>query len=207
MKKTLRFSLAAILAMMVAGCSIPGTPWGEQEEKHVVSKISLQEAAEKADTIMLDTISSVQPPLNWVHYAPTESGCGNYTVDGKKTGAATRRAAVTTIVSEERRGNLLGVLERLWRKRGYEITGTNPSKETPAIFARTPEEFRMSVKVGAKGQFFFSLATPCFTESEVAPPKTEANGTPFEGPKVPAPSVHSDFWSATTPIPSTSPAL
>ncbi|MFE3824202.1 hypothetical protein [Streptomyces sp. NPDC059092] len=207
MTKTLRCSLAAALVMVVAGCGIPGTSWGEKEEKHVVSKMSLQEAAEKADTIMLETISSVQPPLNWVHYAPTESGCGDYTIDGKTTGAATRRAAVMTVVSEERRGNLLGVLERLWKKQGYEITSTNPAKETPAIFARTPEDFRMSVKVGAKGQVFFSLATPCFIESEVAPPKTKANGTPFEGPKVPSPSVHSDFWSASTPAPSTPPAL
>ncbi|MEV7872127.1 hypothetical protein AB0P17_39850 [Streptomyces sp. NPDC088124] len=206
MTKALRFSLAATLVMLVAGCSIPGTPWDEKEEKRMVSKISLQEAAEKGDAILLDTISSVQPPLNWVHYAPTESGCGDYTIDGKTTGAATRRAAVMTVVSEERRGNLLGVLERLWKKKGYEITGTNPSKDTPAIFARTPEDFRISVKVGAKGQFFFSMATPCFIESEVAPPRTEANGTPFEGSKVPSPSVHSDFWSATTPAPSTPPS-
>ncbi|MFI6704102.1 hypothetical protein ACIBJC_35090 [Streptomyces sp. NPDC050509] len=206
MTKILRCSLTAALLMVVAGCSIPGTPGGEKEEKHVVSKISLQEATEKADAIMLDTMSSVQPPLNWVHDAATEGGCGEYTIDGRTTGSATRRAAVMTIVSEERRGNLLGVLERLWKKQGYEITGTNPSKEAPAIFARTPEDFRMSVVVGAKGQFLFSLATPCFIKSDVAPPKTAANGTPFEGEDVPYPSVHSDFWSATTPAPSASPA-
>ncbi|MFJ7997245.1 hypothetical protein ACIQ7D_08855 [Streptomyces sp. NPDC096310] len=199
MTKKLRSSLATILMLMaVTGCSIPGSNWSEKKEGQMASKISLQEAAEKADAIMLDTISSVQPTLDWVHYAPTKSGCGDYTIDGKETGAATRRAAVMTIVSEERRGNLLGVLERLWKKRGYKITGTNPSKAHPAIFAQTPEDFRMSVVVGAKGQFFFSLATPCFIESEVAPPRTEANGTPFEGEHVPSPSVHSDFWSATT---------
>ncbi|MFC9425305.1 hypothetical protein [Streptomyces sp. NPDC056987] len=207
MTKMLRCSLATALVMMTAGCSASGTPWAEKENKQVVSKISLQAAAEKSDAIMLNTISSVQPPLNWVHDSATERRCRDYTIDGKATSSATRRAAVMTILSEERRGNLLGVLERLWKKRGYEITGTNPSKENPAIFARTPEDFRMSVIVGDKGQFFFKITTPCFIESEVSPPKTEANGTPFEGTDVPYPSVHSDFWSATTPIPSTSPAL
>ncbi|RYJ24696.1 hypothetical protein CU044_4607 [Streptomyces sp. L-9-10] len=171
----------------------------------MVSKISLQKAAEKADAIMLSTMSSVQPALNWVHDGSTDGGCGEYTIDGKKTGSVTRRTAVMTIVSEARRGSLLGVVERHWKKQGYTITSMNTSKEFPAINASTPEDFRMSVLVGGKGQFFFSVVTPCFIESEVAPPKTEANGTPFDGPKVPDPSVPSDFWSATTPIPSPSP--
>ncbi|MGW6597949.1 hypothetical protein [Streptomyces sp. NPDC055036] len=168
----------------------------------MVSKISLQEAAERADAIMLSTMSSVEPALNWVHDGSTDGGCGGYTIDGKTTSSVTRRAAVMTIVSEARRGSLLGVVERHWKQQGYTITSMNASKEFPAVNARTPEDFRMSVLVGGKGQFFFSVVTPCFIESEVAPPKTKANGTAFEGPKVPDPSVHSDFWSANTPIPS-----
>ncbi|MFD3916017.1 hypothetical protein [Streptomyces sp. NPDC058603] len=203
--KVLRIALITALTISTAGCSSLGMPGEQGEEKHVVSKISLQKAAEKADAIMLSTMSSVQPALNWVHDGSTDGGCGEYTIDGKKTGSVTRRTAVMTIVSEARRGSLLGVVERHWKKQGYTITSMNTSKEFPAINARTPEDFRMSVLVGGKGQFFFSVVTPCFIESEVAPPKTNANGTPFEGPKVPDPSVHSDFWSATTPIPSPSP--
>ncbi|MER8072869.1 hypothetical protein ABTZ59_31785 [Streptomyces sp. NPDC094034] len=196
--------LLAALVVVTVGCSSPGTSRERGEEKHVVSKISLQEAAEKADAIMLETMSSVQPALNWVHDGSTASGCGNYTIDGKQTGAVTRRVAVMTIVSEARRGSLLGVVERQWKKQGYEITGVDSDREFPAVDARTPEDFRMSVAVGDKGQFFFDVVTPCFIDSEVAPPKTTANGTPFEGAEVPYPSVHSDFWSANTPIPSPS---
>ncbi|MEE1802339.1 hypothetical protein PUR57_27220 [Streptomyces sp. JV176] len=203
--KKVRIVLAAALAIGVAGCSDSGTSGDQGRENAVVNRISLQEAAEKADAIILSTISSVRPTLNWVHYAPTDSGCGDYTIDGKTTGSATRRAAVMTIVSEERRGSLLGVVERYWKKQGYTISDVDSSRAFPAIDARTSEDFRMSVSVGAKGQFFFDITTPCFIKSEVSPPKTEANGTPFEGPKVPSPSVHSDFWSATTPAPSTAP--
>ncbi|MFI1939591.1 hypothetical protein ACH44C_20840 [Streptomyces purpureus] len=81
------------------------------------------------------------------------------------------------------------MVERQWKKRGYEITGTNSDKQFPAIFARTSDDFRMSVVVGAKGQFFFEVITPCFVDSEVEPPKTEDNGTPFEGSTVPSLSL------------------
>ncbi|MFJ2670541.1 hypothetical protein [Streptomyces sp. NPDC087525] len=170
-----------------------------------MSKISMQEAAEKADAIMLGTVSSVQPGLTWVHDASSDSGCENYTIDGKPTGSVTRGTIVMTIVSEARRGSLLGVVERYWKKSGYTITGVNSNKDLPAVYARTPDDFRMSVFVGHKGQFFFDIATPCFIESEVTPPKTQANGAPFEGENIPSPYVQSDFWSATTPIPSPSP--
>ncbi|MFF2409334.1 hypothetical protein [Streptomyces sp. NPDC058092] len=40
------------------------------------------------------------------------------------------------------------------------------------------------------------MTTPCFIMSEVGPPQTQANGQPFDGELVPAPNVHSDFWSA-----------
>lgn len=203
--KMLRIALIAALAIGMAACSSPETSGEQGEEKHVVSKISLQEGAEKADAIMLNTMSSVRPTLNWVHDGSTDGGCGDYTIDGKQTGAVTRRTAVMTIVSEARRGSLLGVVERYWKKQGYTITSVNSSKKFPAINARTSENFQVSVAVGDKGQFFFDVVTPCFIESEVAPPKTKANGTPFEGPKVPDPSVHSDFWSANTQIPSPSP--
>ncbi|MFE4370150.1 hypothetical protein ACFRMN_18295 [Streptomyces sp. NPDC056835] len=203
--KLLRIVLVAALAIGMAGCSSPDTSGAQGKEKDVVSKISLQEAAEKADAIMLDTMTSVRPTLNWVHDASTASGCGDYTIDGKETGAVTRRAAVMTIVAEARRGSLLGVVERHWKEQGYTITSVDSDKEFPAIDARTAENFQVSVAVGDKGQFFFDVVTPCFIDSEVASPKTKANGTPFEGADVPYPSVHSDFWSANTPPPSPSP--
>ncbi|MFE5856936.1 hypothetical protein ACFQ61_27455 [Streptomyces sp. NPDC056500] len=198
--------MAVVLAMSLAGCGFVGVSDGEGSGKDKVSKISLQEAAEQADAIIMGTMSSVRPAVNWVHDAPTESGCDSYTVDGKETGSATRRVAVMTVVSEARRGSLLGVIERYWKEKGYKITGVNRNKTFPAIYASTPEDFRLVAMVGKKGQFFFGITTPCFITSDVEAPKTPPNGTPFEGPVVPDPYVRSDFWSATTAIPSTSPS-
>lgn len=157
---------------------------------------SLQTAAKKADAIVFDTLSSVQPTLEWVHDASSGSGCDSHTIDGRETGAVTRRAAVMTIVSEGRRGSLLGVVERAWKKSGYAITGVDRDRAMPAIYARSSEGFRMSLSVGYKGRFHVSVTTPCFIMAEIGPPQTRANGQPFEGELVPAPNVHSDFWSA-----------
>ncbi|MFD7615898.1 hypothetical protein [Streptomyces sp. NPDC059802] len=161
-----------------------------------MSRESLQAAAEKADAIVLDTLSSVQPTLDWVHDVSSESGCDSYTISGRETGAVTRRAAVMTIVSEARRGSLLGVIERAWKKSGYTITSVDRDKAMPAIYARSPAGFRMSLSVGYKGRFHVSVTTPCFIMAQVRPPQTQANGRTFTGDLVPAPNVHSDFWSA-----------
>ncbi|MET9436216.1 hypothetical protein [Streptomyces sp. NPDC006551] len=198
--KALRLAVVAALIAVAAGCGGVGNLDGPGEEKRVVSKISMREAAERADAIMLDSISSVKPELNWVHHAWSDGGCDGYTIDGKPTGSVTRRAAVMTIVSEARRGSLLGVVERHWEKLGYEITGHNTSRDVPSIYARTPDDYRMSILVGKKGQFFLTITTPCFIESEVQEPKTRASGTPFDGSVVPDPSVRSDFWSLDTPV-------
>lgn len=200
MRKLRLVTIAALVAVSV-GCGGPGGSGGRGEEEPVVSEISLREAAEKADVIMLGSISSVEPELNWVHHAWSDGSCEGYSIDGKPTASVTRRVAVMTIVSEARRGSLIGVVERHWERLGYEITGHNASKDVPAVYARTPEDFRMSVLVGKGGQFFFTVTTPCFVESEVQAPKTKANGTPFDGPVVPDPSVRSDFWSLDAPVP------
>ncbi|MEV4942314.1 LppA family lipoprotein [Streptomyces zaomyceticus] len=204
--KSLRLMAIAPLIAVAAGCGGLGKPNGSGEEKRVVSRISMQEAAEKADAIMLGSISSVRPELNWVHHAWSDGGCDGHTIDGRPTGSVTRRAAVMTIVSEARRGSLLGVVERHWEKLGYEITGHNTSEDVPAVHARTPEDFRMSVLVGKKGQFFLTVTTPCYLASEVQAPRTRAGGTAFEGSVVPDPSVPSEFWSLDVPVPATSAA-
>ncbi|MCM2393128.1 hypothetical protein [Streptomyces albipurpureus] len=170
-----------------------------------MSKISLQEASDDADAIMLGTLRAVRPELNWVHGPSLDSGCGSYKIDGNVAASMSRKVIVMTIVSEVRRGSLLGVIERHWKQQGYIITGVDSHEKTPAIFARTPEGLRMSVSVGKKGQFFLRATTPCFIQSEVSPPRTPGTGTPFEGPVIPDPHVHSAFWSATTPAPLASP--
>ncbi|MFF2571948.1 hypothetical protein [Streptomyces sp. NPDC058084] len=151
--------------------------------------MNMQGAAERADAILDTTLSAVVPAVQWDHATTTAGSC-----------TVTRRRTVTTIVSEQRRGNLLGVVERSWKKSGYEITGMNRDREMPAVFARTSDGFELSLEVGYKGQVFFDVTTPCVEESDVAEPTSRPNGPAYPLGKIPTPNVRSDFWSATTPL-------
>ncbi|QNP71097.1 hypothetical protein IAG44_17740 [Streptomyces roseirectus] len=167
--------------------------------------MNMQQAAESADQIVQRTLSSVVPPLQWTHQTSTDTLCLDATSDSHELGAVTRRAVVMTKVSAERRGGLLGVVERNWKKSGYKITSVNSDKESPAIFAETPDGYRLGLIVGSAGQFFLEVATPCAKKSDVARPKTKAAGQDYYERKVPGPNVDDAFWSAKEPLPSTSP--
>ncbi|MGD9481995.1 hypothetical protein WDH52_01845 [Streptomyces sp. TRM70308] len=190
----LRTAAVALAVLAVSGCG--SNSQAQPTEKQ--STMNMQEAAEQADDIILGTWNAVRPPVEWSHRESTEGACTDATNDLTGTGSVTRRAAVLTIVSGERRGNLLGVVERHWKNSGYEITSVRDHKENPAIFASTPEDFRLSLVVGYQGQVFLDVVTPCVEESEVAPPATEANGGDGKGGDVPLPDRESAFWSATS---------
>ncbi|MEU3686860.1 hypothetical protein [Streptomyces narbonensis] len=185
--RAVRLAVPVILAgAVLAGC-------GEQGGKGARADMNMQEAAERADAMLDATLSAVVPEVQWDHDTTTSGSC-----------TLTRRRTVMTIISEQRRGSFLGVIERFWKKSGYEITGVNQSREMPAIFARTPDSFQMSVEVGYKGQVFFDVITPCVERSEVAEPTSEPNGPAYPLGKIPTPNVRSDFWSATEPAPAPS---
>ncbi|MFC8511165.1 hypothetical protein ACFU3J_22375 [Streptomyces sp. NPDC057411] len=152
--------------------------------------MNMQEAAERADAMLDATLGAVVPEVQWAHDTTTSGSC-----------TVTRRRTVTTVVSEQRRGSFLGVIERFWKKSGYEITGVNKSQKAPAIFARTPDAFSITVEVAYKGQVFFDVTTPCVDHSDVAESTSKPNGPAYPLGKIPTPHVHSDFWSATTPTP------
>lgn len=102
-----------------------------------------------------------------------------------------------TIVSAERRGRFLGVVDRFWRKRGYRIKAINNDVDVPAIFAQTKDGFGVTLSIGGKGQAFFEVDSPCVKESEVAESTTLPNAPVYEDVyPLPRPNVHSDFWSA-----------
>ncbi|MGW7527626.1 hypothetical protein [Streptomyces sp. NPDC054783] len=74
----------------------------------------------------------------------------------------------------------------------------------PAIFATTPDGFEVGLEFGYKGQAGFHVTSPCVDESKV----TEAPRKPLD-PNSPESKglacVHSDFWSAHTPVSSARP--
>ncbi|WP_240137252.1 hypothetical protein [Streptomyces sp. MUM 178J] len=152
--------------------------------------MDMQAVAERADAMLDATIDAVDPEVQWAHDDTTARSCD-----------VTRRRTVMTVISEERRGSFLGLIERFWSKSGYEISSVNQDREHPAIFAKSRDGFQLTLTVGDKGQVFLKVTTPCVQRSGVAEPSATPNGPAYSGVEIPYPNVHSDFWSAKTPVP------
>jgi hypothetical protein len=105
-----------------------------------------------------------------------------------------------TQISAERRVAFLGVVERYWRATGYQISSVRKSLDFPAIYARTPDGFGISLSIGGKGQAFLEVATPCVKFSNVAESRTPANGPNYQGGPIPWPNVRDDFWSSSASV-------
>ncbi|WNI26933.1 hypothetical protein [Streptomyces sp. ITFR-16] len=164
----------------MSGC---GNKDGAVDGNHVMD---MQQAADRADGILDDVLNELKPGVQWAH-GPTSTGRCD----------VSRMRVVMTIVSEQRRGSFLGVVDRFWRKSGYRIKAINKDAELPAIYAQTDDGFGVTLSVGGKGQAFFEVDSPCVEESEVAESTTPPNGPSYEGVyPLPRPNVHSDFWSA-----------
>ncbi|MFE1962890.1 hypothetical protein [Streptomyces sp. NPDC059479] len=189
----LRLLFALFVLAMAAGC---GTRADTYAPEGKTSDMNMRQAAAKADAIMQRTLSAIRPELRWNHGPSNHRICTDSKNDSLGAGSVKRRIAVMTIVSKERRGSLLGVVERDWTARGYRITSVRASGEVPAMYASTPDDFRIRVAVGGEGQFFFSITTPCFTESAVPDPATEPNTPQRAGEYPTRPDVYDDFWSS-----------
>ncbi|MCX4730628.1 hypothetical protein [Streptomyces sp. NBC_01363] len=148
--------------------------------------MNMQDAANRADQILDAALGEIKPEVQWAH-GPTSTGSCD----------VSRMRVVMTVVSEGRRGNFLGVVDRFWRRSGYRIKAVNKNVNVPAIYAQTKDGFGVSLSIGGAGQAFFEVDSPCVEESEVAESTTLPNGPGYEGVyPLPRPNVHSDFWSA-----------
>lgn len=148
--------------------------------------MNMQEAATHADGLLDAALGAIDPEVQWAHGPTTTGSCD-----------VSRRRTVMTILSAERRGSFLGVVDRYWRKSGYRIKAINNSTKVPAIYAQTKDGFGVSLVIGGKGQAFFEVDSPCVKESEVAESTTPPNGPAYDDVyPLPRPNVHSDFWSA-----------
>ncbi|WP_405685891.1 hypothetical protein [Streptomyces sp. NBC_00057] len=151
--------------------------------------MNMQDAADRADVILDEVFEEIHPEVQWTHGPTTIGSCD-----------LTRRRTVMTIVSRERRGSLLGLVDRFWRKSEYRIKAVNRDVEFPAIYAQTKDGFGVSLSIGGEGQAFFEVDSPCVKESEVADPITKPNGPSYADAEIiPRPNVRSDFWSAGAP--------
>ncbi|MCP9986337.1 MULTISPECIES: hypothetical protein [Streptomyces] len=178
---------AVLATMLLTGCGVLN---GKDENRGKVAAMDMQQAAERADAMLDGTLKAIVPEVEWVHDTTTVGSCD-----------LSRRRTVMTIISEQRRGSFLGVVERFWKNSDYRIIAVNDDKEAPAVYADSPDGFGISLVFGYKGQAFFEVATPCVRESEVADSKSPPNGPSYPPGQIPIPNVRSPFWSAGTPAP------
>ncbi|MFE9697602.1 hypothetical protein [Streptomyces sp. NPDC006270] len=151
--------------------------------------MDMQDAAERADAMLDSVLAEIEPSLHWVHGPTTTGSC-----------TVTRRRTVMTVVSAQRRGSLLGVVDRFWRKSGYRVTAINSHVDAPAIYVKTQDAFLVSMTVADKGQVHFDVDSPCVRRSEVADSTSPATAFLDPGAQlIPRPNIHSDFWSAGDP--------
>ncbi|MGW3400586.1 hypothetical protein, partial [Streptomyces zhihengii] len=184
----------------VSGCGLTGGG-GEDGTKRRANDFTVQQASDQAEEILEATLAAIKPSVQTKRQPLITPICTDFKNDSTGTGQVTTARNVMTVISAERRGSFMDVVERHWKNEGYEITAVRPHKEKPAIFARTPDGFQISVKIGREGQAFFRVSSPCVTESEVTEPpmptltpgSPEAKGLPY---------IESPFWSANTPVPS-----
>ncbi|WP_331748512.1 hypothetical protein [Streptomyces sp. NBC_00648] len=186
----------ALLLTAATGCGLTSHSHSPERKPPAMN---MQQGADRADVILGQTLSAIKPELRWLHGPSTDASCGDDPNAPEGTGTVDRRIQIQTIVSEARRGSLLGIVERDWRARGYRITNVNSNKRFPSVVAFTPDNFSVEVSVGGEGQFFFSVTTPCFTRTAVAAPATRPNTAEREGQYPLRPHIHDDFWSAPTP--------
>jgi hypothetical protein len=192
-KRTL--ALACATAFMLCGCStLEGTTGSssEKSEKHTMD-MTMQQAAERADSILDATFDAIRPSVHWTHGATTTGSCD-----------VSRRRIVMTVISEERMGSFLGLIQRSWQKLDYRIKSVNNDTTFPAIYAQSSDGFGIALTIGSGRQAFFEVTTPCAKPSDVAAPTTSPNGPAYKYP-IPRPNVHSDFWSSTAPVSTASP--
>ncbi|MCY0948606.1 hypothetical protein [Streptomyces sp. H27-S2] len=192
-----RSAVALLTLVTLAGCGL-GADDGSAKRKNT---LPLQQDADRADAILQETLAAVQPELKWNHGSSSNAGCTTASGGNTGTASANRTILILTIVSEQRRGSLLGIIERAWKEHGYKITNVNTSPTFPAIFASTPGGYSLSVEVAGEGQFFLEAATPCLDDTGVQEPTTTPNTPKRTTPYPQRPDVHDGFWSATTPVP------
>ncbi|WP_124281701.1 hypothetical protein [Streptomyces sp. ADI97-07] len=151
--------------------------------------MNMQGAAGRADEILDSVLKEIQPEVQWAHGPTTAGSCD-----------VTRRRTVMTVVSAERRGNFLGLVDRFWRKSDYRMKAINNDVDFPAIYAQTKDGFGVSLRFGGKGQAFLQVDSPCVKKSDVADSTTSPNGPSYEGVyPLPRPNIRSPFWSAGAP--------
>ncbi|MEV6396452.1 hypothetical protein AB0M39_17000 [Streptomyces sp. NPDC051907] len=142
----------------------------------------MQEAAQRADDILDRTFGAIKPSVQWMHFETTSDKC-----------TVTRRRSVLTVITPERNGDFLGLVDRHWKGQGFEFVAA--SRDSLSAFYETSDGFSLHVIIGGRNQAHFEITTPCVKESKVSPSTSKPSGPEYTGQEIPPPSERSEFWS------------
>ncbi|MGW2249345.1 hypothetical protein ACWCXH_03980 [Kitasatospora sp. NPDC001660] len=150
-------------------------------------------AAARCETLLQDALDAIRPMPVW-QSAPPRSGV-RLPLPGEGDGLSwyvTRGRDVLTVVSEARRGALVGAVERHWRRCGWTITSLGVGRELPGVAAATRDGYQLSLHFGDLGEARLTASSPGAGRPE-RPSRVQVAGGCG---RAPLPYVCCAHWSA-----------
>lgn len=200
--RRVRVVVCAVLMTALAAACGPGgsgeTKSGDQraQQTRKETKMNMQQAGEGSEKILDDTLAAIRPPVKWAYGAPMQEACSTDLNEPTGRTTVTRSRNLMTVVSPQRRGSLLGVVQRHWEQQGFKVTSVRNDESMPWLRASRPDGFSVSLQVGSVGNVFISASFACAQDSAMTYP----TGTPGQpgGPRSEElrPTERSEFWSA-----------
>ncbi|MGW3038618.1 hypothetical protein ACWC9T_00940 [Kitasatospora sp. NPDC001159] len=145
------------------------------------------DSAERCETLLRETVGAVRPVLVWREAAPSLGV--RLPLPGRESEPhwyVTRGRDLLTLVSSCRQGELVGVVERHWRRLGWTITSLNAGRDRPGVAAVTPDGFQLVLGIGEFGEIALTAGSPGAARS----PRWAT------GEVASLPNVHCPYWSA-----------
>lgn len=145
---------------------------GKKERK--APTMDMQQAGQRSEAVLDGTLAAIRPAVKWAYGAPVESACSTGLNEPTGTTTVTRSRNILTVVSEQRRGNLLGLVQRHWEGQGFRVVSVNTDKDMPRIEAKGPDGVTVSLEVGSIGNVSLNAGLSCAENSAMTYP----TGTP-----------------------------
>ncbi|WP_329025720.1 hypothetical protein [Streptomyces sp. NBC_01423] len=189
MRSSARLLGCVLLAVFLTACQA-----GKEQEE---PKVDMQHAGQRAEKILDDTMQAIQPPVKWVRGVAMESACSTGLNEPTGTTTVMRGRKILTVISGNRRGELLAMIQRHWERQGFRNFDVDHDEKMPQIRATAADGLTVILDVGNIGNVYIDAGYGCVRDSEMTYPK----GTPGHpgGPEEPEriPHEHSPYWSAT----------
>ncbi|WP_326736447.1 hypothetical protein [Streptomyces sp. NBC_01022] len=188
MSRLVRLLGCALVVVVLAACQ------GKKDQEEPM--MDMQQAGQRSEAFLDGTMAAIRPPVEWAYGAPMEEACSTGLNRPTGTTTVSRSRNILTVVSEQRRGELVKMVRRYWEQEGLRDFDVDADREMPRIRATTADGFVVILQVGSIGNVFVRVGTGCVKDSEMTYP-TGTPGYPGGPKKVDlTPREHSAFWSS-----------